>query len=386
MSKIIYIGNNKIISSRISLFLSKKIYEFSSINNFIDSFKGDKKCLYIVFYQKNTLSSDFNWINYLKYSLQNSYLILVANALDDSHAKSYLNAGISDTLVGDFTKERLIAGIDFIENNILTKNIISNINVSEKVFRLPRWKRVFDILFSTCALLVLSPLLVIIAILIYLEDNGPVIYKSKRVGSNYNIFDFLKFRSMYIDADKRLKEFDSLNQYSNNDADTSQDLDGIKLFDDNLDINQLHDVLISDDFIIDENLFNEQKNTIQENAFVKLENDPRVTKVGKFIRKFSIDELPQLFNILKGDMSVVGNRPLPLYEAELLTSDEYIDRFFAPSGLTGLWQVEKRGSSGKLSPQERKMLDIKYAKTFSPIGDIIIILRTFTAFIQKENV
>ena len=159
------------------------------------------------------------------------------------------------------------------------------------------------------------------------------------------------------------------------------------LIDDNFIIDDnIADLLISDDFIIDEKTFNNQKNIKQERAFVKIENDPRITKIGRFIRKYSIDELPQLFNILKGDMSVVGNRPLPLYEAELLTSDEYIDRFFAPSGLTGLWQVEKRGGAGKLSPEERKMLDIKYAKTFSFFGDILIIFKTFTAFVQKENV
>ncbi len=111
-----------------------------------------------------------------------------------------------------------------------------------------------------------------------------------------------------------------------------------------------------------------------------------VTRVGRFIRKYSIDELPQLFNILKGDMSIVGNRPLPLYEAELLTSDAYIDRFMAPSGLTGLWQVEKRGDAGKMSAEERKQLDIKYARDFSFWLDMKIIFKTLTAFVQKENV
>ena len=100
----------------------------------------------------------------------------------------------------------------------------------------------------------------------------------------------------------------------------------------------------------------------------------------------SIDELPQLFNVLKGDMSIVGNRPLPLYEAELLTSDAYIDRFMAPSGLTGLWQVEKRGGAGKMSAEERKQLDIKYAQEFCFRLDMKILLKTFTAFVQKENV
>lgn len=90
--------------------------------------------------------------------------------------------------------------------------------------------------------------------------------------------------------------------------------------------------------------------------------------------------------ILKGDMSIVGNRPFPLYEAELLTTDEYIERFMAPAGLTGLWQVEKRGDQGALSAEERKQLDIKYARNFSFGNDIKIICKTFTAFVQKENV
>ena len=123
-----------------------------------------------------------------------------------------------------------------------------------------------------------------------------------------------------------------------------------------------------------------------ENAFVKIENDPRVTKVGKFIRKTSIDELPQLFNILKGDMSVVGNRPLPLYEAEKLTADASIDRFMAPAGLTGLWQVEERGKGGMMSAEERKQLDITYGQTYNFMLDMKIIFRTLTSMIQKGNV
>jgi lipopolysaccharide/colanic/teichoic acid biosynthesis glycosyltransferase len=120
-------------------------------------------------------------------------------------------------------------------------------------------------------------------------------------------------------------------------------------------------------------------------AFVKIKNDPRITKVGQFIRDTSIDELPQLFNVLKGDMSIVGNRPLPLYEAEKITTDKYITRFMAPAGITGLWQVTKRGKSA-MSEEERIELDNTYANHHSFWGDIKIILMTIPALLQKENV
>jgi lipopolysaccharide/colanic/teichoic acid biosynthesis glycosyltransferase len=145
-------------------------------------------------------------------------------------------------------------------------------------------------------------------------------------------------------------------------------------------------MLIGDDFVVAETDFSKQKEEDINNAFVKIENDPRVTKVGRFIRKYSIDELPQLFNILKGDMSIVGNRPLPLYEAEKLTADSSIDRFMAPAGLTGLWQVEERGKGGKMSAEERKQLDIIYGETYSLGLDLKIIFRTLFAFVQKEDV
>ena len=145
-------------------------------------------------------------------------------------------------------------------------------------------------------------------------------------------------------------------------------------------------MLVGDDYVMAESEFSKQKNEDINNAFVKIENDPRITKVGRFIRKYSIDELPQLFNILRGDMSVVGNRPLPLYEAEKLTGDDCIDRFMAPAGLTGLWQVEERGSNGMMSADERKQLDIQYGQNYNFALDMKIILRTLTAFVQKGNV
>lgn len=191
---------------------------------------------------------------------------------------------------------------------------------------------------------------------------------------------------MYKDADKRLKEFIKLNQYSD------IDLSHFNIDDDTARIpiieteTMQEGLYYSDDDVISEEQFLREKSIKQKNNFVKFENDPRITRMGRFIRKFSIDELPQIINILKGDMSIVGNRPLPLYEAEQLTSDQYIDRFMGPAGLTGLWQVEKRGDSGKLSPEERKQLDIYYANNFGFWLDMKIILKTFTAFIQKENV
>lgn len=280
----------------------------------------------------------------------------------------------------------------------------SSDNNNLKLFKLPLWKRIFDIAFSLIAIFILSPLFLIIAGLIWFEDKGKVFYSQKRAGSNFKIFNFYKFRSMYSDADKRLKELSVFNQYeiineetnnidfhNINVSDNGILIDNNTIINNNKEINDEgiineDDLLFGDDYSVVANDFAVFQKNIKKNSFKKLENDPRITKTGRFIRKYSIDELPQLFNILKGDMSIVGNRPLPLYEAELLTDDNSIERFLAPAGLTGLWQVEKRGDAGKLSAEERKQLDVKYAKEFSFFLDIKIIFKTFSAFIQKGNV
>jgi len=208
-------------------------------------------------------------------------------------------------------------------------------------YRMPLSKRVFDLFFSALALFLLSPLFIIISLIIRLESEGPVIYRSKRVGTGYKVFDFYKFRSMRDRADKQLGELSQFNQYQTGDVNAA--------------------------------------------AFIKIANDPRITRVGKFLRNTSLDELPQLFNILSGDMSFVGNRPLPLYEAELLTSNEWSMRFIGPAGLTGLWQISKRGKKD-MSELERKQLDNFYASKHSFWLDFKIILKTFPALLQKEQV
>lgn len=202
-------------------------------------------------------------------------------------------------------------------------------------------KKVFDITVSITAIILLLPVFLIIAAIVKLESRGPVLYCSPRVGRGYKVFTFYKFRTMEVGAESKVPDLCHLNQY----------------------------------------------NTVTDKKcplFFKVINDPRVTKVGRFLRNTSLDELPQFFNVLKGDMSIVGNRPLPLYEAETLTTDEWAKRFLAPAGITGLWQI-RRKRNRKMSIEERIHLDIDYADKHNFVYDLWILANTPTALLQKEE-
>ncbi len=359
---------------------------------------------FILFYEKNIKSEDITAITYIHKNCPNVYIILLTDQLSDDERKTYLKCGINDTIDRNASITELNKKVQFITER--EEIMFNDQDAKYKIlkFKIPLWKRTFDIVFSSLAIFFLSPVFILTAIAIRLESKGPVLFKSKRVGTNYTIFDFLKFRSMYVDAEKRLKEVSKdNNQYAETDLDDEEDEQSMstitsplgqdaeqQMFDMGMEsemmISDEEIMLVGDDFVVAESDFAKQKDEEINNAFVKIENDPRITKVGRFIRKYSIDELPQLFNILKGDMSIVGNRPLPLYEAEKLTIDSSIDRFMAPAGLTGLWQVEERGKGGNMSAEERKQLDIIYGQTYNFKLDMKIIFRTLTAFIQKENV
>jgi len=202
------------------------------------------------------------------------------------------------------------------------------------------FKRLFDIVVASLALVLLSPLFILIAIAVKLESKGPVFYIAKRAGRGYRIFNFYKFRTMVVDADQQVEEMTHLNQYNAN---------------------------------------------TEGPVFFKVSNDPRITRVGAFLRNTSLDELPQFINVLLADMSLVGNRPLPLYEAQTLTTDEWAARFMAPAGITGLWQIKKRGQED-MSVEERIGLDIIYANRNNFMYDLWIMANTPTALMQKSNV
>jgi lipopolysaccharide/colanic/teichoic acid biosynthesis glycosyltransferase len=399
MIGVIYIGNNPQSEERLRYLPGKQtVFKQNYVEAAEECNRHKINDHYIIFLEKANQTEDVKAINYLKQNCQGIYIILLTPHLSTEERQVYQQAGINDTLDTVAPVTLINKKIQFICDR---EDMLFDSNITKKTvlqFKIPLWKRIFDIVFSSLAIIVLSPVMILTAIAIKLESPGPAMFKSKRVGTNYQIFDFLKFRSMYTDAEKRLKELSKTgNQYSKQKGQRLSSIAtplGVDSQGDLLDkeiessmmINDDEIMLIGDDFVVNESDFAKQKEEDINNAFVKIENDPRVTKVGRFIRKYSIDELPQLFNILKGDMSIVGNRPLPLYEAEKLTADASIDRFVAPAGLTGLWQVEERGKGGKMSAEERKQLDIKYGQTYSFALDMKIIFRTLFAFVQKEDV
>lgn len=276
-------------------------------------------------------------------------LILYTSKYDVAFKEIAIKSGMDDYFSGNITSASL-KRIDFIHKLKNYKSQRGNkpytVQAIDDVPKIKLWalKRTFDIAVSASVLILTSPLLILIAILVKLESKGPVFYIAKRAGSGYKIFNFYKFRTMRVGADKELQKLAHMNQYSENGTGSAQN-----------------------------------------NVFFKIKDDPRVTRLGRFLRDSSLDEIPQLFNVLKGDMSLVGNRPLPLYEAEKLTKDQIAWRFLAPAGITGLWQVTKRGKED-MSPEERIALDMEYAIKNSFWLDMKILFSTVPALLQKVNV
>jgi exopolysaccharide biosynthesis polyprenyl glycosylphosphotransferase len=196
-------------------------------------------------------------------------------------------------------------------------------------------KRAIDIVVSTAAIVLLSPVIVLTALLVKLSSPGPIFFVQKRLGRNKRMFEIYKFRTMVVDAEKRLKDLEHKNE--------------------------------------------------ADGAVFKIKNDPRVTPLGRFLRKTSIDELPQLFNVLKGDMSLVGPRPLQVRDYELFETfcqDWQRRRFSVRPGITCLWQIKGRSSI----PFEKWMeLDLQYIRNWSLWLDLEILAKTVPAVLKGSG-
>lgn len=188
-------------------------------------------------------------------------------------------------------------------------------------------KRALDVTMSTSALILLSPLLLAAAIAIKLDSKGPVLYISDRIGKKGCVFRFIKFRTMVVDAESRRDQLTHLNE--------------------------------------------------RDGVLFKIADDPRITKLGKILRKYSLDELPQLLNVLRGDMSMVGPRPPLAAEVREYTLS-HLRRLEVKPGITGLWQVQARQDP---SFDSYISLDLEYIENWTILLDIEIMFRTISVVI-----
>lgn len=194
-------------------------------------------------------------------------------------------------------------------------------------------KRCFDFCCATAFVLLAAPIYLFIALLIKLDSPGPIFYKQTRIGLHGRPFKVWKFRTMVADAEKLQKEL-------------------------------------------------EARNEMKDGVLFKMKDDPRITGVGKFLRRYSLDELPQLFNVLFGEMSLVGPRPLPLRDVENFSEHHFIRHEVLP-GITGLWQVS--GRSDIVDFEKVILLDVTYMESWSLWLDLQIILQTFTVILRKKG-
>jgi exopolysaccharide biosynthesis polyprenyl glycosylphosphotransferase len=225
-----------------------------------------------------------------------------------------------------------------VSSSKLTTRVIAGsplIKISSTKFSGPQYfvKTTFDILFSLIALIIASPVILATAIAIKVTDRGPIFFKQTRIGLNGKEFEIIKFRSMKVGAEKEFEDLAAKVGY--------------------------------------------EVNAVQ----FKLKDDPRVTKVGKVLRKYSIDELPQFLNVLGGDMSVVG--PRPHVEKEVNSyDDQAVRRLLVKPGVTGPWQI---GGRSELTWEESVALDLSYVENWSFVQDLTIVLKTVGHVLRADN-
>lgn len=256
-----------------------------------------------------------------------SYYDLIENIIEEC-----VKQGIAVTIHPIWDIERISEKTDVGSVRMETSNGYMEIHTGSPLLdstfnRLVR--RVIDVSIAWIMVILLSPIMILTALAIKVTSRGPVLFKQKRVGKGKRIFDMFKFRTMYEGAETMIAELEEAN--------------------------------------------------VTNGAAFKMINDPRITPVGRFLRKTSIDELPQLFNVIKGDMSLVGPRPLPLRDYERFYDDHHFRRFSVSPGITGLWQVSGRSL---LNFEEWMALDLFYVDNWSFKLDLQILSKTIKVVLR----
>jgi len=280
--------------------------------------------------------------------------------IDDKKATDLVDKALQKKIdaiyIKPVTLETLVSSILTLRSDKTpTDKLFDKKAIPSTSYKIPVLKRMIDLVTASLILLIISPFLLIFAIAIRIESRGKIYFVSKRLGSGYKLFDFYQLRTMYSSSGRRLKEISHLNH--NVQHEPSNPTQVLK-----------------------------EKNKTPNMNF---EADPRISKVGRVLRKLHFDELPQLVNVLKGDLSIVGNRPLKIYDAELLTSEDLINRMQGPAGVTGLWKLKSRRRLKRMLSEERRALDNKYYKIarrkFSVWSDLWIIARTIPVMLRRGN-
>ena len=302
--------------SLITFDVEKFNHDKTRFNNFIDMLTSRVR-----------ISDEIGW-----FDIRRIAVLLPDTALKDAQKLAHnICMNIADSASHPPCTVYMYPSLKWIDGESYTEPSCPEENVHEKLavgHKMPLWKRSVDIIGSLSGIIILSPILLLIAILIKIVSPGPVFFKQDRVGRSGKIFSFLKFRSMKVNNDVTVHR-NHLKKLINGDSDSHESME-------------------------------------------KLNNDPRIIPLGSLFRKTCVDELPQLINVLRGEMSLVGPRPCIPYEAE-----EYLRwharRFDIIPGMTGLWQVSGKN---KTTFKEMIRLDIKYASERSFWLDSIILLKT----------
>lgn len=265
-------------------------------------------------------------------------LILIENSDAPSlPAKTATELKVDEVIFADKLSSRQMA--DKVAFWIKLKSALHSFNQEKKIIlpdfysQGPAWSvsRGLDILIAGIGLVLALPLMALLAVMIKIDSPGPVFYVAPRAGRGYRIFPFYKFRTMMVGAEEKQQALMDQNEYVQAGTDKA--------------------------------------------VFFKMQRDPRATKLGQWLRKTSLDELPQLFNVLRGDISLVGNRPLPLQEACALTTDHWSGRFMPPAGIVSLWHIQK-SDRNKPTVSERMHYDLLYARKQNLLLDLWILIKT----------